>query len=47
MAFTPKIVLTTFPGPIGRYIEEEKHISSAVSEIIWYKQTDKHPVTLL
>ena len=40
---TPKIVLN-LPRTY-----EENHIDSAVSEILWYKQTDrqadKHPVT--
>ena len=28
----------TFQGPMIRYTVKEKHISYAVSEILWYKQ---------
>ena len=40
-----------FPEPIGRYIVKENYISSVVTEILWYKQTDIqtdwHPVTFV
>ena len=43
----PKIVIKTFLGPMRSYPVKENQFGSAVSEILRYKQTDRHPVTLL
>ncbi len=45
---SPKIVITLpFPGPMRRYPVKEYPIGSAVSEILRYTKTNRHPVTLV
>ena len=46
ISFRRRIVLThkiiiNFPGPLKSFDVKENHIGPAVSEILWYKQTDK------
>ena len=43
-----KIVIN-FPGPIRSYTVKENHVTTAVNEILWYRQTHTHrdPVTFI
>ena len=43
---SPKIVIN-LQGPTRNYSVKEKHIESVVSEINRYRQTEKHPVTVI